>query len=111
MIIKKASGKVIGAHLTAAEKKAMNIEVQKQLSEYTRKHANEIDALFLWYLHEEFGFGIKRLRQVHDGFMPKIEELCNRYEMTEEGDSIWLCTHKLKEYGVDIEEWNKERGD
>ena len=102
---------MFGAHLTAAERKALDIEVRNQLAEYTRNHANEIDALFLWYLHEEFGFGLKRLKQVHDGFMPKIEELCKRYEMTGDGDDIWLCTQKLKEYGIDIEEWNKERGD
>lgn len=24
-------------------------------------------------------------------------------------DKIWICTYKLKEYGIDIEEWNKER--
>lgn len=73
----------------------------------TRKNCNEIDAIFLWYLHEEFGFGIKGLRQVHDGFMPRINALCERYEMSETGDDVWLCTQKLKEIGVDIEEWNK----
>lgn len=111
MIVKKARGKVYGATLTAAERKAMNIEIQKQLAEYTRKHALEIDAMFLWYLHEEFGFGLKRLKKVFTGFDPKIEELCKRYEMTDEGDGVWLCTYKLKEMGVNLEEWDKERGD
>ena len=111
MIVKKVGGKVYGATLTAAERKAMNIEIQKKLVEYTRKHELEIDSMFLWYLHEEFGFGPKRLKQVFTGFDPKIEEMCKRYEMTDEGDDIWLCTYKLKEIGVDLEEWFKERGD
>lgn len=111
MIFKKSGGKVYGVDLTAAERKALNIEIQKQLAEYTRKHALEIDSMFLWYLHEEFGFGLKRLKQVFTGFAPKIEELCNRYEMHDEGDDIWLCTYKLKEIGADLEEWEKERGD
>lgn len=111
MRVKKARGKVYGVTLTTTERKAMNIEIQKQLAEYTRKHAIELDAMFLWYLHEEFGFGIKRLKKVHDEFMLKVKELCQKYEMTDEGDDVWLCTHKLKEYGIDIEEWNRERGD
>lgn len=111
MIIKKVGGKVIGAQLTAAEKTAMNIEIQKQLADYTRKHALEIDAMFLWYLHEEFGFGPKRLKQVFTGFAPRIDGLCNRYEMHEEGDESWLCTRKLLDIGVDLEQWEKEVGD
>lgn len=111
MIIKKAGGKVIGAQLTAAEKKAMNLEIQKQLGDYTRKHALEIDALFLWFLHEEFGFGLKRLKRVFTRFAPRLEALCNRYEMHNEGDDIWLCTKMLKEIGADLEEWEKEVGD
>lgn len=38
MHVKKAGGKVYGAILTAAEKKAMDIEIQKELAEYDRKH-------------------------------------------------------------------------
>lgn len=48
-----------GAAMTVAEKKAMNLEIQRQLAEYDKKHATEIDALILWVLHSEFGFGEK----------------------------------------------------
>lgn len=58
MHVKKAGGKVYGAILTAAEKKAMDIEIQKELAEYDRKHIAEIDATILWVLHEQFGFGL-----------------------------------------------------
>lgn len=95
MYTKKAGGKVYGAHLTAAEKKAMDIEIRRQLAEYDLKHANELDAMILWHLHEEFGFGPKRLKQFYDTF----------------SDMVWLCTYKLKQYGIDIEEWNKQRRD
>lgn len=37
MQIKKAGGKIFGASLTAAEQKAMNMEIQRQLVEYDRK--------------------------------------------------------------------------
>lgn len=111
MIVKKSGGKVFGAVLTRAEQKAMDLEIQRQWAEYTRKGLLEIDAVFLWYLHEEFGFGIERLKRVFMGFAPRIKEMCDRYDMHDESDKIWLCLHKLKEYGVDLEEWDKERGD
>lgn len=34
MQVKKAGGKVYGAVLTAAEKKAMDLEIQRELAEY-----------------------------------------------------------------------------
>ena len=37
MIVKKSGGKVIGAHLTNAEKKAMDIEIMKDIAEFDRK--------------------------------------------------------------------------
>lgn len=111
MIVKKAGGQIYGATLTAAERKAMNIEIEKQLAEYTRKHALELDAILLWYVHEAFGFGPKRLKQVFMGFAPLVAELCTRYEMHDKGDNVWLCTHKLKELGVDLAQWDRERGD
>lgn len=54
MQLKKAGGKVYGAVLTAAEKKAMDLEIQRELAEYDRKHIAEIDATILWVLHEQF---------------------------------------------------------
>ena len=108
MHVKKANGKIYGAQLTSAEQKAMNMEIQRQCAEYDRKNANEIDAMILWHLHEFFGFGHDRLKKFHDSFIPAIKALCERYEMTDKGDEVWLCTKKLQDYGIDIEKWNKE---
>lgn len=87
--------------------KAMDIEIQKELAEYDRKHIAEIDATILWVLHEQFGFGAQRLRTYYDAFHDRIKELVSRYEM-EDQDDIWLCTQMLKRIGVDIEAWHKE---
>ena len=108
MRVKKAGGKVYGAAMTAAEKKAMNMEIQRQLAEYDMKHMNELDAMVLWHLHEEFGFGLKRLKRFYDTFKPQVDALLERYVM-DDSDMVWLCTYKLKQYGIDIEKWNKER--
>lgn len=108
MIPKKIAGKIYGAHLTPDEKKALTIEIQKIYAELNVKNSNEIDATFLWYMHTQFGFGHKRLKLLHRLFRPAINALCERYEMTDDGDELWLSTYKLKEYGIDIEEWNRE---
>ena len=109
MIPLKSGGKVYGAHLTAAERKAMNIEIQKAMAEYDRNNATEIDATVLWILHKEFGFGHDRLKKFHELFGTDLNALCERYELTDNSDELWLCTHKLKEDGIDIEQWNKEK--
>ena len=107
MIVKKAGGKVIGGQLTVAEKKALRIELLKEQAEINRQNWTEIDAIFLWWLHEKLGFGPKRLKEFYQDFGPAFRELNERYEMGEE-ESPWLCTHKLKEIGVNLEEWAKE---
>ena len=96
MKVKKAGKRVFGAVMSAAEKKAMDMEIQRQLAEYDRKHIREIDALVLWELREQLGFGNKRLKKFYDNFSRGIEALIRRYEM-EQGDDVWLCTYKLKE--------------
>ena len=104
MRVKKYKGNVFGADLTAAEKKAMDIEIKRQLAEYERNHAIELEAIILWVLHEQLGFGEKRLRRFHDGFAPEIDALLKRYEM-DDADETWLCMKKLKDVGIDITKW------
>lgn len=108
MIVKKIANKVYGAQFTANEQKALDIEINKQMAEIVRKNANEIDAMFLWYLHEKYGFGHERLKQAHHDFKPKLDAMCKRYEMETDDEKIWLCTKKLSDYGIDIEAWNAE---
>lgn len=106
MRIKKSGGKIFGAELTAAEKKAMDVEIRRELDEYNRQNINEIDAMILWHLHEEFGFGKKRLLRFYKTFSECIKELSERY-LTEETRMPWMYQYRLKNYGIDIEELNK----
>lgn len=107
MYVKKRNGKVYGADFSAAERKAMEIEFRKEFAEFEEKHSIELISMVLWVLHEKFGFGHKRLKEFYNDFAPEINALIDRYQM-EETDDIWLCTHMLKQYGVDLEEWDKE---
>lgn len=106
MKIKKSGNIVYGAEFTAAERRAMSMEIERQLAEYDRKHSVEIEALNCWVLHEAFGFGPKRLKQFHEQFKPLMEDLINHYGL-EDSDAAWICTKKLKEKGIDLEEWNR----
>ncbi len=108
MNIKRSGNKAFGASLSSAERKALDKEIKRQLAEYDRKNALEIDAVVLWVLHEKFGFGKKRLRKFFDEFTDTLDSLLEWYAM-DASDQSWLCTHKLMKIGVDVEQWNKER--
>ena len=109
MLVKQVGRIILGAELTPKESKALEIEVMKVMADLNRKNADEIDAILLWWLHEKLGFGYERLKQFHHDFAPQLKELCDRYEMHEEDERIWLCTKKLKDYDprIDIATWNK----
>ena len=107
MRVKKTGGKVYGATLTDAEKKAINMEIRRQLAEMVKNNMEEVDATVLYVLMTEFGFGKNRLRRFHDTFDEQITALVNRYEMDSD-DDVWLCTEMLKRRGIDINQWNKE---
>ena len=104
MLVKKAGGKVYGATFTAAEKRAMDMEIKRQLAEYTRKYEADLNATILYVLHEQLGFGEQRLRKFFDRFSVEIDALVKYYEMDDE-DAEWLCTRKLLDMGIDVAKW------
>lgn len=107
MRVKKAGGKVYGAVLTAAERKAMKLEINRQIAEFERSHVNDLDILVLYVLHVHLGFGKKRLRRFYEAFTAEHNKLIEYYEMPD--DNVWLADRKLKEIGVDVAAWNAER--
>lgn len=108
MRIKQYKGKVFGAELTAAEKKAMNIEINRQLVERDKQYAADIDAMVLYTLMAHYGWKKKRLKRFWDAFISEHKALREFYDMNEPGDNEWLAHRMLKDIGVDIQEWYKE---
>lgn len=108
MLVKKAGGKVYGATFTAAERKAMDMEIKRQLLEVDKNYTNDIDALVLYVLHTHLGFGKKRLRRFYEAFSREHDRLVEHYQLPDDG--AWLSMQKLKDIGVDVEKWNRERG-
>lgn len=107
MYIKAVGGKIFGAELTAAEKKAMDLEIRRQIAEYDKKHERDLEAAALWVLHDIFGFGKERLKKFYAGFSESIEDLIMHYEM-DNSDGPWLCEKKLNDLGINLDEWKKE---
>ena len=72
----------------------------------------ELDALVLWTLHEEYGFGLVRLRRIYEGILRKRKEM-HRFYSGDTSDSeahlnntaieYFACKEKLKNYGFDLE--------
>ena len=108
MRIKKSGKYIIGAELTAAEKRAMNIEISRQLAEFTRKYQVEIESIFLREMRYKHGHGATRLRRDFDDFANDLDDLIKRYELGEE-DKLWLAQQQLKSEGFDVEQWHREK--
>lgn len=96
-----------GADLTAAERKAMSIEINRQIAEADKQYRNNIDIMVLYALRAHLGFGKKRLRRFYEAFNKVHEMLIAHYEMPEE-DGTWLADRELKKIGVDVAAWNRE---
>lgn len=107
MRFKKSGKHIFGVELTAAEQKAVDAEIYRQLAIDTRKHNLEIVAMTLTTLHEVFGFGEARLKRFFDRYDEVVDDLVKRYEL-DEGDEPWIAAHKLKEKGIDVEAWYAE---
>ena len=108
MYVRKLGKRIIGADLTAAEKRAMDIEIGKEFAEYDRKNTTEIDAIVLFLVAKHFDADPEKLKEVYSDFISQMEALADRYELEDE-DNPWLCTQLLKGMGVDIDAWRKER--
>lgn len=109
MKVKQMGNKIYGAELTAKERKAMDIEIKKQIAVMEREHATALDALVLYALHKHLGWGKARLRRFYEAFTAEHNKLIEYYEMPE--DNAWLAEAKLKEIGVDVATWNEEQED
>lgn len=92
---------------TCSQSRAMKKEINRQVLEVNAKYADDIDAAILFTLHITAGYGKKRLRRFYDNFNKVLDELEKYYEMP--NDSGWLAAHKLKEIGVDVAAWNREK--
>ena len=89
---------------TSRERKALQDEVNRQTAQNVRQLSRDLQALVLWSLREQLGFGKKRLLRFQKNFLPLIEELQNFYEASDADETNFVCRYKLKhELGIDVE--------
>ena len=108
MRVKKYNNKPYGVEFTAAERKAMNLEINRQIAERDEQYKEDIDAMVLYVLMNHYGWKKKRLHKFWKAFIQEHNELRERYRMDDPGDNSWLAHYKLKQIGVDIHQWYKE---
>ena len=108
MRVKSYKGKVYGVELTAAERKAMSMEINRQLVEKDKQYAEDIDAMVLYALMVHAGWKQKKLRAFWEDFTKIHRELREFYQMDAPGENEWLAHRMLKEIGVDVHQWCEE---
>lgn len=108
MRVKKFNGKPYGVEFSAAERKAMNLEINRQILEKDERYKEDIDAMVLYVLMAHYGWRKKRLRKFWKAFITEHTALRKFYSMDDPGDNEWLAHRKLKQIGVDIHQWYKE---
>lgn len=108
MRVKKFAGKPYGVELTAAERKAMNMEIKRQILEKDEKYTEDLDVMVLYAIHVHTGWKKLKLHRFWKDFIAAHRALREHYEMYEPGDDAWLARRKLKEIGVDVHQWYME---
>ena len=92
--------------LTAKERRALELEIERQYAQFQKEHENDLVILVLYVLHRQLGFGAKRLKKFYTAFDQEFQSLMDHYQMP--GEHVWLAKKALKDIGVDVEEWMKE---
>ena len=92
-------------NLTNREFRALRDEIDRQTAENVQKLSQNLQALILWQLREQLGFGKKRLLRFQKRFIPAIRELQEYYMASSVEETEFICNYKLKnEVGIDVAE-------
>ena len=89
---------------TSQSKKAMRLEINRQIVEQRDQFMNDVDAMILWTARTELGFGKKRLERFYRAVIRNYKEMCERYQM----DDTYPAEYKLREIGVDLNKLREE---
>ena len=109
MNFKRFQGKIFGVSFTPKEQKAIDEEIDRQVIERHRTFTDDFDYMVMRILHDQFGFGLTRLRRFYDAFKEDNAELIEHYEMPDAG--VYIARMEMNEIGCNIEKWNSERSE
>lgn len=89
------------AVLNGVGEQAMKQEIRQRCLDMDKEYTLDLDTMYLWTLHQKYGWGLKRLKQFYMDVFAEHMRMRKCYEM----DDMYPERHKLKEKGIDIEEW------
>ncbi len=93
--------------MTKREMDALEGSIREQIAVGVDKLKGNIEAIVLWQLHEQFGFGAKRLEAFLEGFQPALQELKAFYDLEGQEETELACIHNLKSIGFDTDKLGK----
>lgn len=93
--------------LPANQWRLVKQEVKRIAPEIMEDTAKKILTTTLYLLHSNYGWGKKRLHDFWVEYDKFYEELLKYYQLSTD-DAGWLCEQKLKDIGVDVDEWIRE---
>ena len=105
----KCHGQIFKVELTPKEQQAMDAEIHRQLLEKHSEFVDDVDYMIMRVLHNEFGFGLSRLKRFYDAFIGDNDALVKHYEMSDAG--AYIARREMNSLGINIEEWNRERSE
>ena len=85
-------------------REAMLHEINQQILQKDKEYQLNLDTMVLWSLKQFAGWGPKKLRDFYFFMFKEHLRMREFYEL----DDLYPERHKLKERGVDIEEWYSE---
>ncbi|MBQ7347783.1 MAG: hypothetical protein IJW55_07485 [Clostridia bacterium] len=89
--------------MTNKERRAFEREVNRQTGENVKRLSLNLQALVLWSLRQQLGWGKKRLLRFQKNFLPLIEQLQQFYQAEDSEETEFICLYKLKnEVGIDV---------
>ena len=93
--------------LSNRERKEIEREVRFQTANNVKNLSLNLQAIVLWNLHEQLGFGQKRLIEFQRSFLPLIKQLQDFYMAEDAEETEFILLYKLKnEVGVDVSQLN-----
>lgn len=93
--------------LSNKERKEIEREVRRQTGKNVKDLSLNLQAIVLWNLHEQLGFGQKRLIEFQRSFLPLIKQLQDFYMAEDAEETEFILLYKLKnEVGVDVSQLN-----
>lgn len=93
--------------LSNKERKAIERQIRIQTAKNVRDLSLNLQAIVLWNIHEQLGFGQRRLIEFQRTFLPLIKQLQEFYMAEDAAETEFILLYKLKnEVGVDVRELN-----